>query len=137
MLEWVVWITRLRTVQWLMTVVFISCSILFVPTPAVAQTGEGTAVLIELVIQDRQVQLESNVIRVTQGQTVNLVWKSDEAGKLHLHGYDIEFEVSPDEPTVITFRARATGRFPVTSHGFGGKKRHGHDAMIYIEVYPD
>jgi hypothetical protein len=112
-------------------------SCLFALLPAVAQTGEGATVLIHLEIQDRQVQLESDVLRVTQGQTVNLVWNSDEAGKLHLHGYDIEFEVSPDEPTIVTFRARATGRFPVTSHGFGGDPGHGHDAMMYIEVYPD
>jgi hypothetical protein len=24
----------------------------------------------------------------------------------------------------------------VTSHGFGGQHGHGHDTLVYIEVYP-
>jgi hypothetical protein len=92
---------------------------------------------IELSIKQREVQIESNVLRVTQGETIELVWTSDEAGSLHLHGYDIEFEVGPDGPETISFIANATGRFPVTSHGFGSDSSHGHQAILYFEVYPD
>jgi len=89
----------------------------------------------ELAISDRSVQLESGTLRVTQGQQVELVWTSDESGTLHLHGYDIEFEVGPEAPAEYSFEAHATGRFPITSHGFGGE--HGHEALLYLEVYPD
>jgi FtsP/CotA-like multicopper oxidase with cupredoxin domain len=83
------------------------------------------------------VQLDPNVIRVTMGDRVTLSWTSDEAGSLHLHGYDIEFEVGPGRTETMTFLASATGRFPITSHGFGGEEGHGHKALLYLEVYPD
>jgi hypothetical protein len=108
----------------------------FVPVSVHADTDEGTVKRIELVISERKVQREEKTIRVTQGESVELVWQSDEAAELHLHGYDISFEVSPEAPAIVTFEAHATGRFPITSHGFGGEQGHGHEALLYIEVYP-
>jgi len=108
----------------------------FVPLFVNADTDEAVVKRIELVISERKVQNEENTIRVTQGETVELVWHSDEVAELHLHGYDISFEVSPDAPAVVTFEAHATGRFPITSHGFAGEHGHGHEALLYIEVYP-
>jgi hypothetical protein len=107
--------------------------------PGSAWPGEENPVVqrMELRITQRQLQDGNKTRRVTQGQAVEMVWTSDEAGKLHLHGYDIEFEVSPEAPTVVTFKAHATGRFPVTSHGFGDEHAHGHEALLYLEVYPD
>lgn len=90
----------------------------------------------EIPIRDRQVQLESNVLRVNRSDRVELFLTTDEAVRLHLHGYDLEFEVQPGEPAVQTFEAYATGRFPITSHGFGGE-HHGHETLLYLEVYPD
>jgi hypothetical protein len=107
-----------------------------VPVPVNAGTDEGTVKRIELVISERKVQREEKTIRVTQGESIELVWQSDEAAELHLHGYDISFEVSPEGPAIVTFKAHATGRFPVTSHGFSGEQGHGHEALLYIEVYP-
>jgi len=106
------------------------------PVSINAEADEGTVKRIELVIKERRVQLEEKSIRVTQGESVELVWTSDEKGELHLHGYDISFEVSPEAPAIVTFEAHATGRFPVTSHGFGGEHGHGHEALLYVEIYP-
>ena len=108
----------------------------FAPVSINADTDEGAVKRIELAISERKVQREEKTIRVTQGESVELVWQSDETAELHLHGYDISFEVSPEAPAIVTFQAHATGRFPITSHGFGGQKGHGHEALIYIEVYP-
>jgi hypothetical protein len=91
----------------------------------------------DIKISERSVQLDPNVIRATQGAQVTITWTSDEAGSLHLHGYDIEFDVGPESAKTISFLANATGRFPVTSHGFGGASGHGHKALLYLEVYPD
>jgi hypothetical protein len=101
--------------------------------------GEGSPATrrFELVIHDRELTGDQRTLRVDQGDFVELTWVSDEAGELHLHGYDIAFEVSPAKPTVVAFEAHATGRFPVTSHGFGDDTGHGHAALLYIEVYPD
>jgi hypothetical protein len=117
--------------------ILLPISLLFaVPVPVEAETDEGTVKRMELVISERKVQREEKSIRVTQGDSLELVWTSDEPGELHLHGYDIGFEVSPDAPAIVTFQAHATGRFPITSHGFGGEHGHGHEALLYIEVYP-
>jgi hypothetical protein len=91
---------------------------------------------IEVTVEQRKVAGDNDVIRVTQGEDVELVWHTDESVRLHLHGYDIEFAITPDEPTVIHLTAHATGRFPVTSHGFGGGHDHGHKTLLYLEVYP-
>ncbi len=109
---------------------------LFVPMHVNADADEVAVKRIELVISERKVQREEKTIRVTQGESVELTWRSDEAAELHLHGYDISFKVSPEAPAIVSFEAHATGRFPITSHGFGGQKGHGHEALVYIEVYP-
>ncbi len=107
-------------------------------SPAAPQQTEHAAdaeARIEVRIENRKV-IGAHVIRVTQGQLVEMVWTTDEAAELHIHGYDIRFEISPDTPAEVSFTAHATGRFAVTSHGFGGQHGHGHDTLVYIEVYP-
>ena len=104
-----------------------------------AQQAEDTAVpptKIEVRIENREV-VGDNVIRLTEGQRVEMIWTTDVAVELHIHGYDIRIEVSPGAPTEISFIAHATGRFAVTSHGFGDQDGHGHETLAYIEVYPD
>lgn len=129
--------TSRLSLRWILSVILL---FFFVPVSINANADEGAVRRIELVISERKVQLEEKTIRVTQGETVELVWRSDEIADLHLHGYDISFEVSPEAPAIVTFEAHATGRFPITSHGFGEQKEreqeHGHKALLYIEVYP-
>ncbi len=90
---------------------------------------------IEVRIENRKV-VGDHIIRVTQGQLVEMIWTTDEAAEVHIHGYDIRFEISPDSSAEVSFTAHATGRFAVTSHGFGGQHGHGHDTLVHIEVYP-
>ncbi len=89
----------------------------------------------EITIRDRKVVRDSDVIRITQGDEVELVWITNEVANLHLHGYDVELDIKPEAPTVMAFKAHATGRYPITSHGFG-EHQHGHETLLYIEVYP-
>ncbi len=87
-------------------------------------------------IEKRKVVGE-RVIRVKQGDEVTIRFNTDEIVELHLHGYDIEQEAKPGSGATMSFNARATGRFPVTSHGFGGHSHgHGESALFYIEVHP-
>lgn len=101
--------------------------------PAPAQDGGKRT--IEVLIEGRRVAADMQTIRITEGETVELRWISDEAVELHLHGYDLKAELRPGEPTVMTVEAYAAGRFPITSHGWGDGG-HGHDAMTYLEIYP-
>ena len=100
---------------------------------AVAQDGPQR--VIELRIENRKVVKPKNAVRVTEGDVVELRWTSNEPAELHLHGYDLKIHVRPGEPAVMVIKAHATGRFPITSHGWG-EGGHGHDALTYLEVYP-
>ena len=95
--------------------------------------GASSAPPISAEIKKRKI-VGARTIRVKQGDQVQLNWKTDEKAVLHLHGYDIETNVARGKPASMKFTAKATGRFPVTSHGFGDG--HGHSALIYIEVLP-
>ena len=102
----------------------------------VAPGAGAESLTIDVVIAGRQV-VGDNVARVTQGDAVTLRWTTDEAVSVHLHGYDMELAIAPDAPAEMSLEAFATGRFPVTSHGFGG--HHGGDeetVLLYLEVHP-
>ena len=97
-------------------------------------------------IKERKVVGE-RVLRVKQGDTVRLRWVSDEGVEVHVHGYSIKTKIEAGKHQDVSFTARATGRFPITSHGFVADKNkaiggHGHgaphkeSALIYIEVHP-
>ncbi len=90
----------------------------------------------ELEIKDRKVVGEQ-LIRVTQGQLVEMIWTTDEETNVHIHGYEIHIPTSPDKPAEVTFEAHATGRFPVTSHGFAEAAGKMHEMLLYFEVYPE
>ncbi len=80
---------------------------------------------------------DGGAIRVKDNDQVELRWTTDERVELHLHGYNIELEVRPGETATMSFEAFATGRYPITSHGFGEDgEGHSHGDLIYLEVHP-
>lgn len=91
--------------------------------------------VIDVCIENRKVVAPTAAIRITEADVVELRWMSDQAVELHLHGYDLELQVRPGQPAAMVIEATATGRFPITSHGWGAAG-HGHDALTYLEVYP-
>lgn len=112
------------------------------PLIAISQDAQGTYTerLVELEIKQRSISNTLTSVRVKKGEKIRLHWTTDETVVLHLHGYDIEISVSPGTATEMTFEASATGRFPITSHGFGAPDSHNHDdehTLTYLEVYPD
>ena len=112
-------------------------AVLLFPAPLI-QAGlaqAGSVRVIELRIEARAVVAPKGAIRIVEGDVVELRWVSDRAVRLHLHGYDIELRLRPGEPATMSITAYATGRFPITSHGWGERGR-GHDALTYLEVYP-
>jgi len=89
-----------------------------------------------LAIRDQRVDVPERTIRVTRNDRVELHWSADEPTTLHLHGYDLEVEVSPERPASMRFEARITGRFPVARHRHRGGHGH-HEPVLYLEVHPD
>jgi FtsP/CotA-like multicopper oxidase with cupredoxin domain len=100
-----------------------------------ARAQDDSRRVIDVRIENRKVVAPTAAIRITEGDVVELRWMSDQAVELHLHGYDLELQVRPGQPAAMVIEATATGRFPITSHGWGAAG-HGHDALTYLEVYP-
>ena len=55
-------------------------------------------------------------ISVRKGDTIRLKVTSDEAGQIHVHGFDLEEQAAPGKPASFTFTANIEGRFEVESH---------------------
>ena len=55
-------------------------------------------------------------IEVREGDRVTLRLTSEKPTEVHLHGYDLEVEVSPGEAATLSFEADLTGRFAVENH---------------------
>ena len=87
--------------------------------------------VIELSIRNGELPKDTRVVRVRQGDDVTLRWTADEPLTIHLHGYDLEKTLSPGTPVSMRFNARATGRFPIETHGRGSERTLG-----YLEVHP-
>jgi len=98
---------------------------------------DGARKVIDIRIESRSIVSPKGAIRVIEQEVVEIRWTSDETVKLHLHGYDIKLDVHPGKISVMSIYAKATGRFPITSHGWAKQTHnHGHNALIYLEVYP-
>ena len=95
----------------------------------------STPRIIQVNIENRKVVKPEKAISMTENEVVILRWSSDERVKLHLHGYDQKLQLRPGKVSSMPVTGRATGRFPITSHGWGSSG-HGHDALTYLEVHP-
>jgi len=105
----------------------------------VALDVRAAEVAFDLRLQDGRVAENMRLIRITQGDVVTLRWTTDRPLLLHLHGYDIEWQVQPGIVGKVTFTARLTGRFPVHAHDAATRKggsAHEEDPLVYVEVYP-
>ena len=83
------------------------------PEPSPAE-----AAVINLPIANRATTLTRDDLRVSQGDTVRLTFTSDEPGEVHLHGYDLTADVSPEQPGELVFEAAAAGAFGINFHVF-------------------
>ena len=98
----------------------------------------------EISIRDRRVEGGTSTIRVKRGETILMRWRTDESVVLHVHGYDLQGNVSPASPSTMRFEAGVAGRFPVTAHGFGAvagqdarAKKPREITLLYLEVLPE
>jgi hypothetical protein len=54
--------------------------------------------------------------KLEKGDKVVLVVRTDAGEEVHLHGYDIERQVTPGKPVRIAFTAKLPGRFELELH---------------------
>ena len=87
-----------------------------IPEPAttVADSPTTTAVPAGIVVEIRQgAVVGPDRIEVTQGETVTFTVLSDVADHVHVHGYDLFFELVPFEALQVSFEASVQGQFEV------------------------
>ena len=78
-------------------------------------------------IRNRTLEQDSPVFRVKNGDTVVFLVTSDEAGSLHLHGYDHQDELGTEDVTRMEFGANLEGRFALALHpASAGAHSHSH-----------
>ena len=83
-----------------------------------ASEAPADAVVINLPIAGRSTTATRDDLRVSQGDTVRLIFEADEEGEIHLHGYDLTSEVSPGHPGELVFEAATAGAFALNFHAF-------------------
>jgi hypothetical protein len=88
------------------------------PAPA-SGTANPAGRRIEVQVSGGQISGESGRVPVTVGEHVTLVITSDAADQVHVHGYDLETELSPGQPAELTFDATIPGVFEVELHEAG------------------
>ena len=106
-----------------------------------AFTQPADAAMFGIAIKDGAVPREQRVLRVLHESAVRIEWSSDRVMTVHLEGYDISLTVRPGVPTVMAFKAFASGRFSVHAHE--GQARdapsthaHGRSVLLRLEVHP-
>lgn len=101
--------------------------------------AESPAKTFHLTISRGILPADQRVLRVTQGNAVQLRLTSDAEGEIHLHGYRLEAKVAPGTPAQLGFKAHATGRYRIEFHRAGetGKTGDHHGPpLATLEVRP-
>ena len=88
-------------------------------SPSASATKSGAQQRIEVTFAHGKASGDTGRVQVAKGTSVSLVVTSDVADEVHLHGYDIEKELSPGTPVTLQFDATITGVFEVELHKAG------------------
>lgn len=107
-----------------------------VPSPR----ADDPVLAFHVTVENGAVARSQRVLKVPHQAEVSITWTVDRPQVIHLEGYDVVAEVRPGKPEIMTFKAYATGRFPIHAHetgqGDAGKHARGHGALSHLEVHP-
>jgi heme/copper-type cytochrome/quinol oxidase subunit 2 len=84
------------------------------PTP----TATGTLDAVEIEVEEGRVE-GPGLIRVSQGERVAIEVKADVTDRVHVHTYDLFFDVTPNRDAQIRFRADIPGVFEIELESAG------------------
>ena len=79
-----------------------------------ANNDEFTKIKFDLTFKNMELIPDS--INIKENSELNLNITSDIDGELHIHGYNIEGEISKNKISNITIKLNATGNFPIAFH---------------------
>jgi len=81
-------------------------------TPEPSPTATGTLDAVEIEVEEGRVEGPAR-IRASQGDQVAIEVKADVTDQVHVHTYDLFFDLSPNRDAQIRFRADITGVFEI------------------------
>jgi plastocyanin len=87
------------------------------------------ATTIEFVIAKGRLVSGPSVVKVTQGDRVQVGVTSDAVDELHMHGYNLHLILKPGQRGLLDFVASKSGRFTFELH-------HADLELGALEVYP-
>ena len=85
-------------------------------TGACSSTTASGPVTLNVTIANGKVSPSGAKYDVAKGAEVTINVTSDSAETVHVHGYEIEKDVTPGQKLVITFVANMTGSFDIETH---------------------
>ncbi|HQZ00569.1 MAG TPA: hypothetical protein PKV13_11715 [Propionicimonas sp.] len=71
---------------------------------------------VKITLADGKADPIAETVELVKGQHLVLTVTSDRADQIHVHGFDIEFDVSPGETVTKDIVVDKVGRFEVESH---------------------
>lgn len=80
--------------------------------PTVSPSAEPERTVIDVTYRNGEVQGPTE-LTATQGERIRIIVRADVADEVHLHGYDLMADVTPEDPARIDFVANAAGVFEV------------------------
>jgi hypothetical protein len=86
-------------------------------SPAASKTGKVTDIVVS--VKDGKVSPKAHRVKVAEGSSVRILVSCDVDDEVHVHGYEIEREVSAGQSVTIEFTADQTGVFEVETHESG------------------
>jgi plastocyanin len=92
------------------------------PAAGSSSAGAGTSAKasdIVVSVKDGKVSPKAHRVKVAVGSSVRILVSSDVDDEVHVHGYDIEREISAGQSSTIEFTADQTGIFEVETHESG------------------
>lgn len=84
--------------------------------PATCGSAAPDQVVVTAALQDGKASPAPHRVSVPLGGQVRLGVSADVAAQIHVHGYDLEYQVQPGQPTCIVFVASQSGLFDVEAH---------------------
>ena len=82
------------------------------------EDGGGSSGPVEVTVSGGEVKGPGE-LDVKKGDQVNITVNADVADEVHVHGYDLHFDVAPSEPAKVQFTADAEGVFEVELENAG------------------
>ncbi|MFI1993603.1 hypothetical protein [Actinoplanes sp. NPDC020271] len=85
-------------------------------TPAACGSATPDQVVANTALADGKAAPAPHRVSVPLGSQVRLGVSADTAAQIHVHGYDLEYQVQPGQPMCVVFVASRAGLFDVEAH---------------------